>query len=174
MSASMLGDLWPNSPSLYKHKIWAEFASVDGVFYLYPWLSNFFRFEINTVVRKSIYKWLRSFGDIFMKSRHESRQAETQRFPLISLSVSDWLIRKHHPIREEQTAWQLQADTPKITHASLKLQMPDFRYFLGLALWVLDGIQAEITTLKREMDNKDPENERERQMWLNDADLTKF
>ena len=30
---------------------------------------------------------------------------------------------------------------------------------LGLALRVLDGNQAEITTLKREMDNKDPENE---------------
>ena len=124
-------------------------------FYLYPRLSNFFCFEINTVLRKSNYKWLRTFGDIFMKST----QAETQRFPLISLSVSDWLIRKHHPIREEQTAWQLQADTPKITHASLKLQMPDFWYFLGLALRVFDGIQAEITTLKREMDNKDPENE---------------
>ena len=66
-------------------------------------------------------------ANIFMKS---SRQAETQRFPLISLSVSDWLIRKHHPIREEQTVWQLQAGTPKITHASLKLWMPDFRYFL--------------------------------------------
>ena len=37
--------------------------------------------------------------------------------------------------------------------------MPDFRYFLGLALRVLDGIQAEITTLKREMDNKDRKNE---------------
>ena len=32
-------------------------------------------------------------------------------------------------------------------------------YILGLALRDLDGIQAEITTLKREMDNKDPENE---------------
>ena len=40
-----------------------------------------------------------------------------------------------------------------------KLRMPDFQFFLGLALRVLDGIQAEITTLKREIDNKDPENE---------------
>ena len=37
--------------------------------------------------------------------------------------------------------------------------MPDFDIFLGLALRVLDGIQAEITTLKRKMDSKDPENE---------------
>ena len=130
--------------SLYKHKIWAEFACVDGVFYLYPWLSNFSGFEINTVLRKS-------GSEVFMKSR----QAETQRFPLISLSVSHWLIRKHHPIREEQTAWKLQAGTPKITHASLKLRMPHFPYFLGLALRFLDRIQAEITTLKREIDNKD-------------------
>ena len=56
-------------------------------------------------------------------------------------------------------ALQLQAGAPKITHASLKLRMPGFRYILGLALRDLDGIQAEITTLKREMDNKDPENE---------------
>ena len=34
-----------------------------------------------------------------------------------------------------------------------------FDSFLSLALQVLDGIQAEITTLKRKMDNKDPENE---------------
>ena len=37
--------------------------------------------------------------------------------------------------------------------------MPDFDIFLGLALRVLDEIQAEITTLKRKMDSKDPENE---------------
>ena len=49
--------------------------------------------------------------------------------------------------------------TPKITYASLKLRMPDFDIFLGLALRVLDEIQAEITTLKRKMDSKDPENE---------------
>ena len=34
-----------------------------------------------------------------------------------------------------------------------------FDIFRGLTLRVLDGIQAEITTLKRKMDNKDPENE---------------
>ena len=73
----------------------------------------------------------------------KSRQAETQRFPLIPLSVSDWLIRKHHPIREEQTVWHTEF----------------FDTFLSLALQVLDGIQAEITTLKHKMENKDPENE---------------
>ena len=50
-------------------------------------------------------------------------------FPLLPLSVSDWLIRKHHPIREEQTAWQLQAGTPKVMYASLKLRMLDFSIF---------------------------------------------
>ena len=37
----------------------------------------------------------------------QSRSTETRRFPFIPLSISDWLIRKHHPIRDEQTAWQL-------------------------------------------------------------------
>ena len=37
---------------------------------------------------------------------------EARRFPFIPLSVSDWLIRKHHPIRDEQMARQLQAVTP--------------------------------------------------------------
>ena len=81
---------------------------------------------------------------------------ETRRFPFIPLSVSDWLIRKHHPIRDEQTARKLQAVTPKIGYESLELWTPDFFYIIcGLALRVLDGVQAEITTLKRRMDNKD-------------------
>ena len=37
-----------------------------------------------------------------------------------------------------------------------------FYIIWGLALRVLDGVQAEITTLKRRMDNKDPENEDQR------------
>ena len=64
-----------------------------------------------------------------------SRQAETQRFPLISLSVT----QNHPHIIEASNA--------------------GFDIFWGLALRVWDGIQAEITTLKRKMDNKDPENE---------------
>ena len=35
----------------------------------------------------------------------KSRTEETRRFPFIPLSVSDWLIRKDHPIRDEQTAF---------------------------------------------------------------------
>ena len=35
----------------------------------------------------------------------KSRTEETRRFPFIPLSVSDWLIRKHHPIGDEQTAF---------------------------------------------------------------------
>ena len=85
-----------------------------------------------------------------------SRTEETRRFPFIPLSVSDWLIRKHHPIKDEQTARQLQAVTPRIGYESLELWTPDFFYIIcGLALRVLDGVQAEITVLKRRMDNKD-------------------
>ena len=35
------------------------------------------------------------------------RSVETRRFPFIPLSVSDWLIRKHHPIRDDQTKFCL-------------------------------------------------------------------
>ena len=35
----------------------------------------------------------------------KSRTEETRRFPFIPLSVSDWLIRKHHPIRDQETAF---------------------------------------------------------------------
>jgi len=85
----------------------------------------------------------------------QSCTEETRRFPFIPLSVSDWLIRKHHPIRDEQTARQLQAVTPKIGNESLELWTPAFLYHLRSRLLVLDGVQAEITTLKRRMANKD-------------------
>ena len=85
-----------------------------------------------------------------------SRTEETRRFPFIPLSISDWLIRKHHPIKDEQTARQLQAVTPRIGYESLELRTPDFfNIICGLALRVLDGVQAEITALKHRMDNKD-------------------
>ena len=124
-------------------------------------LMEFFIFilgcQISHVLRSIQYcaKVFISGSEVFMKSR----QAETQRFPLISLSVSDWLIRKHHPIREEQTAWQLQAGTPKITHASLKLRMPDFRLFLRSSASSFGRNSSWNNYAKRGMDNKDPENE---------------
>ena len=99
--------------------------------------------------------------------------------PLIPLCVFDWLKWKHHPIREEQTAWR-QQNQPHILWASIAGFLD---IICRLALRVLDRIEAEITALKRRMDNKDPENEdqrtwrpilHERQLWLYDADLTKF
>ena len=102
---------------------------------------------------------------------------------------SDWLTRKHHPIREEQTAWQLQAVTQKIISAYLELKCRTVQHysFHGLALRVLYGIQAKITMLKHRMDNEDPKNEDQRSKahpartpnaikwyWLNQISTTKY
>ena len=119
MPASMMGDLRPSSP-----------VSVHTKYELNSHLLiEFFIFilscEISHVLRSIQYcakVFINGSEVSAIFSRNQTRQAQTQRFP-------DWLIRKYHPIREEETAWQLQAGTPKITHASMKLRMPDFRYF---------------------------------------------
>ena len=133
------------------------------------WNISFVGVEIKlNVLRRTIFKYththwiLKRFLSISKQAAFtvtncmRSRTEETRRFPFIPLSFSDWLIRKHHPIKDEQTARQLQAVTPKIGYESLELLTPDFFYIIcGLALRVLDGVQAEITALKRRMDNKD-------------------
>ena len=62
-----------------------------------------------------------------------SRTKETRRFPFIPLAVSDWLIRKHHPIKDKQTARQLQAVTQKNRLRILGALNAGF-FFLSLAV----------------------------------------
>ena len=85
-----------------------------------------------------------------------SRTEETRRFPFIPLSVSDWLIRKHHPIKESKRRDSCNLSHRKSATNPWSFERRTIFYIIcGPALRVLDGVQAEITALKRRMDNKD-------------------
>jgi len=63
----------------------------------------------NIVYYLSLRFWTLFHGTIIVYQHlancMKSRTEETRRFPFMPLSVSDWLIRKHHPITDEQTAF---------------------------------------------------------------------
>ena len=89
----------------------------------------------------------------------KSRQAETQRFSSLTI-IRLWLANKKTSSNQRgangvtAASWHTENHVRIIEASNAGV----FVIFRGLTLRVLDRIQAEITTLKRKMDNEDPEN----------------
>ena len=154
MLASMLGDLWPSSPvSVHTQNMswiricWWSFLSLSLAVKFLTFWDQYSTAQKYLVVAK----FWRYFHEI--KARWNTEISS-------HLIIRLWLANKKTSSNQRGANGVTAASWQTENHARiLGASNAGFRYFWGLALRVLDGIQAEITTLKREMDNKDPENE---------------
>ena len=100
---------------------------------LYGWVKLRIKYRLLFVPKiLDFVSWHHSYFYQHLANCMQSRSAETRRFPFIPLSISDWLIKKHHPIRET-SKWR---DSCKLAYRKLATNPWRFEPLSMVIVWI--------------------------------------